>query len=324
MVGELPDPARVAGSAFAARGRRDRPARPLRADARRLGAGEAARRARRRACRSPTIAAVAAACATRPRRGPRRPARLRPRRQRRRPRLRPGRVARSRGGIGCRVDLQPLRERGCSPEEALFGEGTGGFLLSGERAALEALGATLLGEVGGTDDRDRRRRPQPHRRPRRRRERLALAHRLDAARLAGMSIGAPPAVGSGVGDGGNSIDSAVATQGSCAVPGRRWPWPLCSAACGGGSEPGTRTLTFFVAIQPGGTIEEVAARCTKESDGKYTIKPELLPNDATQPREQLVRRLGAEGPLDRHHRPRRDPDQRIRQRRLDRRVERER
>ena len=42
------------------------------------------------------------------------------------------------GGIGCRVDLQPLRERGCSPEEALFGEGAGGFLLSGERAALEA------------------------------------------------------------------------------------------------------------------------------------------------------------------------------------------
>ena len=54
------------------------------------------------------------------------------------------------GGIGCRVDLQPLRERGCSPEEALFGEGTGGFLLSGDRAALEELGATLIGEVGGS------------------------------------------------------------------------------------------------------------------------------------------------------------------------------
>jgi phosphoribosylformylglycinamidine synthase len=52
-------------------------------------------------------------------------------------------------GIGCRVDLQPLRERGCSPEEALFGEGSGGFLLSGERETLESLGATLLGETGG-------------------------------------------------------------------------------------------------------------------------------------------------------------------------------
>jgi phosphoribosylformylglycinamidine synthase subunit PurL len=54
------------------------------------------------------------------------------------------------GSLGCRVDLQPLRERGCSPEEALFGEGPGGFLLSGERETLNALGATLIGEVGGS------------------------------------------------------------------------------------------------------------------------------------------------------------------------------
>jgi phosphoribosylformylglycinamidine synthase len=53
------------------------------------------------------------------------------------------------GGRGCRVDLQPLRERGCAPEEALFGEGAGGFLLSGNRAALESLGAIAIGEVGG-------------------------------------------------------------------------------------------------------------------------------------------------------------------------------
>jgi multiple sugar transport system substrate-binding protein len=63
-------------------------------------------------------------------------------------------------------------------------------------------------------------------------------------------------------------------------------------ACGG-SDSGPPTLSFFVAIQPGGTIEETAARCTKEADGAYTIKPELLPNDASQSREQLVRRLGA-------------------------------
>ena len=54
------------------------------------------------------------------------------------------------GGIGCNVDLQPLRERGCSPAEALFGEGPGGFLLSGDRAALEEVGAIVLGETGGT------------------------------------------------------------------------------------------------------------------------------------------------------------------------------
>jgi multiple sugar transport system substrate-binding protein len=65
------------------------------------------------------------------------------------------------------------------------------------------------------------------------------------------------------------------------------------AACGGSSDSGPRQLTFFVAIQPGGTIEETAARCSKESHGRYEVKPELLPNDASQAREQLVRRLGA-------------------------------
>jgi phosphoribosylformylglycinamidine synthase len=53
------------------------------------------------------------------------------------------------GGVGVRADLQPLRERGCAPDEALFGEGPGGFVVSAERSALEQLGATLIGEVGG-------------------------------------------------------------------------------------------------------------------------------------------------------------------------------
>jgi phosphoribosylformylglycinamidine synthase len=53
------------------------------------------------------------------------------------------------GAIGCRADLQPLRERGCSPEEALFGEGSGGFVVSGEASALSRIGAILIGEVGG-------------------------------------------------------------------------------------------------------------------------------------------------------------------------------
>ena len=66
-------------------------------------------------------------------------------------------------------------------------------------------------------------------------------------------------------------------------------------ACGGGSDAsGSRDLTFFVAIQPGGTIEKVSERCSEESNGKYTITPEFLPTDASQQREQLVRRLGAE------------------------------
>jgi phosphoribosylformylglycinamidine synthase II len=58
------------------------------------------------------------------------------------------------GGVGCRVDLEPLLRRGCSPEQALFGEGSGGFVVSVERGRLESLAdegvAVLpLGEVGG-------------------------------------------------------------------------------------------------------------------------------------------------------------------------------
>lgn len=69
------------------------------------------------------------------------------------------------------------------------------------------------------------------------------------------------------------------------------------SACGGDSEDsGPRELTFFVAIQPGGTIEKSSERCSKESGGKYAITPEFLPTDASQQREQLVRRLGAEDP----------------------------
>jgi multiple sugar transport system substrate-binding protein len=67
------------------------------------------------------------------------------------------------------------------------------------------------------------------------------------------------------------------------------------AACGGDSAgSGERTLSFFVAIQPGGTIEEVSKRCSEESNGRYEIEPEFLPTDASQQREQLVRRLGAD------------------------------
>ena len=64
--------------------------------------------------------------------------------------------------------------------------------------------------------------------------------------------------------------------------------------CGGSAEAGPPTLSWFVAIQPGGTIEEVSKRCSEESQGRYTVEPEFLPTDASQQREQLVRRLGAE------------------------------
>jgi phosphoribosylformylglycinamidine synthase len=55
------------------------------------------------------------------------------------------------GAIGCEASLNHLRERGCTPEEALFGEGPGGFLVSGDRAILEDLGAVRIGTVGGNE-----------------------------------------------------------------------------------------------------------------------------------------------------------------------------
>ncbi len=67
------------------------------------------------------------------------------------------------------------------------------------------------------------------------------------------------------------------------------------AGCGGSDNGGGATsLNWFVQIQPGGSFQEVAKRCSEESNGRYQIDLELLPTDASQAREQLVRRLGAE------------------------------
>jgi phosphoribosylformylglycinamidine synthase len=148
MVGELPDPATTCGNAFT----RDGEAIALLGPFEPSLAGSELTKLRGEldaGLPEPDIAAVAAACATV------------------RDAVRAGKLSSTHdvsdgglacalaecaigAGVGCRVDLQPLRERGCSPEEALFGEGAGGFLLSGERPALEALGATLIGETGGT------------------------------------------------------------------------------------------------------------------------------------------------------------------------------
>ena len=61
------------------------------------------------------------------------------------------------GGVGASVDLDPLVElRGASGETCLFGEGPGGFLVAGERSAIDALAresagvdVLLIGEAGG-------------------------------------------------------------------------------------------------------------------------------------------------------------------------------
>jgi phosphoribosylformylglycinamidine synthase len=148
MVGEIPDPERVSGSAFTTEGDTIAligPFEPTLAGSQLaklrgvLGAG----------LPQPEIEAVATACATV------------------RDAVRAGKLASvhdiSDGGLacalsesaiagatGCKVDVAPLRERGCSPEEAMFGEGAGGFLVSGDREVLDSLGATAIGKVGGT------------------------------------------------------------------------------------------------------------------------------------------------------------------------------
>jgi phosphoribosylformylglycinamidine synthase len=59
------------------------------------------------------------------------------------------------GGIGAKLDLDPLVElRGGSGETCLFGEGPGGFVVTGEREALERVGGgdvdvLMIGSVGG-------------------------------------------------------------------------------------------------------------------------------------------------------------------------------
>jgi multiple sugar transport system substrate-binding protein len=70
---------------------------------------------------------------------------------------------------------------------------------------------------------------------------------------------------------------------------------LLAAGCGGSASSNARvSLNWFVAIQPGGSIEEIAKRCTEQAAGRWEIDLELLPTDADPQREQLVRRLGAE------------------------------
>jgi multiple sugar transport system substrate-binding protein len=66
-----------------------------------------------------------------------------------------------------------------------------------------------------------------------------------------------------------------------------------AAGCGGSGSGGPVTLNWFVATQPGGSIQKVAKACSDASNGRYTIDVNLLPTDASQQREQLVRRLAA-------------------------------
>ncbi len=147
MVGGLPDPAQVAGNAFAGEGDAIGLLGPFEPS---LAGSELAKQRGelKMGLPRPDVAAVAKACETV------------------REAVRAGKlssvhdvsdgglavaIAESAiaGGSGCEINLNHLRERGAQPEEALFGEGPGGFVVSGDRAVLEELGVVLIGSVGG-------------------------------------------------------------------------------------------------------------------------------------------------------------------------------
>lgn len=147
MVGELPDPERVAGGAFVKAGDAIGLIGPFEPN---LAGSELAKQRGELAMGLPRsdIASVAAACAIV------------------RDAVRAGKLSSVHdvsdgglatalaessiaGGLGCEANVEHLRERGCTPEEALFGEGPGGFLVSGDRTVLGELGAVLIGTVGG-------------------------------------------------------------------------------------------------------------------------------------------------------------------------------
>lgn len=56
---------------------------------------------------------------------------------------------------------------------------------------------------------------------------------------------------------------------------------------------GAATVSWYTAPQPGRSFQDAAAACTKASNGRFKIDVVPLPSDASQQREQLVRRLAA-------------------------------
>lgn len=68
---------------------------------------------------------------------------------------------------------------------------------------------------------------------------------------------------------------------------------LPGSGCTGTREPPVPVLTWYVFHEPSGAFTRAAETCSAESAGAYTIDIALLPTDADQQREQLVRRLAA-------------------------------
>jgi multiple sugar transport system substrate-binding protein len=68
-------------------------------------------------------------------------------------------------------------------------------------------------------------------------------------------------------------------------------------AAGCGDDSGPPTLTWYANPDGGSyTQASIASSCTKAANGKYTIETQVLPQDASQQRIQLARRLAAGDP----------------------------
>lgn len=66
---------------------------------------------------------------------------------------------------------------------------------------------------------------------------------------------------------------------------------LCGQGAGTAAAP--VTLNWYTAPQKGGSFQQAAQACGDASNGRYKIQIQPLPADATQQRQQLVRRLAA-------------------------------
>jgi ABC-type glycerol-3-phosphate transport system substrate-binding protein len=69
---------------------------------------------------------------------------------------------------------------------------------------------------------------------------------------------------------------------------------LTASGCGGGSSSkGPTAVNWYVFKEPGGAFDAAAAKCTKDSGGRYKVNVVALPTDSDQQRELIVRRLAA-------------------------------
>ncbi len=69
---------------------------------------------------------------------------------------------------------------------------------------------------------------------------------------------------------------------------------LTATGCGGSSSGSSKDVNWYVFKEPGGAFDAAAAKCSKDSNGKYRVKVVALPTDSDQQRELVARRLAAE------------------------------